>query len=296
MLNEMLVKETLEEYIKTKGDEEHLFGIEINGKEIEGDVKELIKMVDSGKYEIQEYEVKDLGTEWDDMEGKTVLKDGKMVKFDELSNEEQRDQLKRLKKDIMKSSLKYPIILTKTEEGFHVLDGNHRLSKAKILGKNKIKGYFIPQKDILKKFKDEGKRISENIGDVLKPKSFSQLYYEFMDSSRAEKVDSLMNIIPTIADGYTDFLELYLSKYPFEIWKEMGDNFYEDDRDSGTGRFISLNVEERKELKRDPKEYFLGNWPAEDTVEFFLTTIAEDGLSQIFTDLLKGAWINAKPR
>jgi hypothetical protein len=77
--------------------------------------------------------------------------DGKWKDHHQISDEE--FELFRLKEieAINKASLKYPIIVTTTNRGkiTEILDGNHRVTKASMLGKDNIKAYILPERDIV---------------------------------------------------------------------------------------------------------------------------------------------------
>jgi len=53
-------------------------------------------------------------------------------------------------KHIMKTHLKYPIIVTsnKNDKINAILDGHHRVKKAEILNKKTLKAYIIPEADL----------------------------------------------------------------------------------------------------------------------------------------------------
>ena len=153
-----LVCESLEEFKKGKG--KGMFGTKINGVDIEAKVWKLLDLAERGNYPIKEFSVEDLkkngGWEMEGTSGWTALNDkGEMVPFNELSKKRQQEVEKETKEDILKTDLSYPIIVSINKKGqpTAVLDGNHRLSKAILKGLKSMKGYALPEEDILKKFK-----------------------------------------------------------------------------------------------------------------------------------------------
>ena len=131
---------------------EGIFGATVDNTEIEGKVSDLIKFIKNNHFPVEEFDVKNLykTAGWHEMKNVTV--NGK--KYKDLSKEEKADFDEENKGAIMNANLKYPIIVTKNDKGkIDVLDGNHRVEKAYILKRDKIKGIVVPKEDIIKNFK-----------------------------------------------------------------------------------------------------------------------------------------------
>lgn len=78
---------------------------------------------------------------------------------------------------IIKSDLRYPIIITIINEKKFIIDGCHRLSKACLLKKKYIRGYFL-NKDILNKCLIYKKGYKNGFVDKLSLKDINKLYKE----------------------------------------------------------------------------------------------------------------------
>jgi disulfide oxidoreductase YuzD len=141
-----------------------IMGTSFKGKgKIEANVGELVKFIKNGKYPIKDYNVKELydlgfGKHISDPNYlKTVnifdKKTNKWVKFYDLPEEKQKAQIEIFKKRIMKSNLKYPLLVAEDDgKPGALVDGNHRLEKAYLTKQAMIKGYVIPWNDLYKKF------------------------------------------------------------------------------------------------------------------------------------------------
>ena len=137
------------------GWDKQTFGTKIQGKEIEALVSKLVDWVKENDYPIKEYDVKELyklgGCH--DLDTWYWTNNGKMVKITEFSKKEQKKKKEDVMKQVMDSNLKYPIIVSvKDGKVTNILDGNHRVEKAHILKKDKIKAYTVPEGDVLKNF------------------------------------------------------------------------------------------------------------------------------------------------
>ena len=89
---------------------------------------------------------------------------GEWKKESELSKEELKKFRDEQIEIINMSNLRYPIILTQNNRGriVGILDGNHRVKKAKQLGKDSVRAYIIPEKDILNLSKEELDKLKKN--------------------------------------------------------------------------------------------------------------------------------------
>ena len=150
---------TFEQFVNEKWDDKnHVFGMKLsNKKEITGIVIDLVNFAE--KYPIKEYSVDELYKlgGWHNYKDITVKNKStnKYVKLNDISKEEKEKEIEKINKEVMKSNLKYPIIVSeKDNKATNILDGNHRVEKAHILKHDKIKGYSIPEEDLLKKFKN----------------------------------------------------------------------------------------------------------------------------------------------
>ena len=88
----------------------------------------------------------------------------KWKKIKDLDKEESAKFKKEQLEIVMIANLKYPIVITKNDKGElkHIIDGNHRIKKAKILKKQTIKAYVIPEKDIESLTKEDLKELKKD--------------------------------------------------------------------------------------------------------------------------------------
>ena len=95
-----------------------------------------------------------------DEKGKVFIK-GKWKNEIELSDEEFEKYKQEQYNILMASDLRFPIILTKNKQNkfIGIIDGNHRLRKAILIKKKFIKGYILPEEDILKLSKSDLKKL-----------------------------------------------------------------------------------------------------------------------------------------
>jgi hypothetical protein len=137
---------------------EGTFGITIGKQNIEANIGELVKFAKNYDIEIIELDKLHKKGLWGgDKYKKTgmVKPEGsdKWVKYKDLTNKQKENFDEEVDTVIMKSNLKYPIIVSKSKRGkLTILDGNHRVEKSHKLGKDTIKARVIPEEDILKKF------------------------------------------------------------------------------------------------------------------------------------------------
>jgi hypothetical protein len=75
--------------------------------------------------------------------------DGKWKFDNELTDKERADFIEKQEIIIMKSDLRYPIVLAISDKGvYSIIDGNHRVTKAHNLKNKTIRAYVIPESDL----------------------------------------------------------------------------------------------------------------------------------------------------
>jgi hypothetical protein len=87
----------------------------------------------------------------------SLLIKGKWKKGNDITDEEWEKFKKEQYDIVMKSNLRYPIVVVvnKKDKVKAILDGNHRVKKAKLLDKESVKAYKIPEEDIKNLSKEE---------------------------------------------------------------------------------------------------------------------------------------------
>lgn len=154
-----LVCESLAEFKDGAGSGIFKFTDKDKGEDVEGKVWRLLDFAKD--YPIEVFSVKDLtktGAGWDMNNTSGMFfndEDGKDTAFVKLSKKRQDEVRDDVEKAIQKTDLSFPIIVSIDDKGkaSNVLDGNHRVSKAISNKRKTLKGYAIPEEDILKKFK-----------------------------------------------------------------------------------------------------------------------------------------------
>lgn len=153
---------TFEQYINEKYDQSPLegtCGVSIGKKKYIFYIKTLIKFCEDN-YDISNVKIddliklscfKDVDVENNKPDkNSSIIINNKWVKAKDVTDEEWKQFKKEQYDQLMKSNLKYPIIITvdNNDKIKAILDGNHRVKKAKILKKDIIKAYKIPENDI----------------------------------------------------------------------------------------------------------------------------------------------------
>ena len=94
-----------------------------------------------------DYEDKDGGLE--------VGFEGTIQKWRDMDRDTKQRYVDKENKQFMGTDLKYPVVLIKGDDGTLVaIDGNHRIKKSKILNKQNLKAYVVPEKDLKKYYKE----------------------------------------------------------------------------------------------------------------------------------------------
>lgn len=132
------------------------WGATVDGKEVDGSVIALVQY--ANEYPTKEIDLdeipKSLFDKDQEDEGEKTVKIGdKMVDFKDL-NDKQKEEFKLKEKIIIdKADLDYPIVLVQLRnKKYKILDGNHRVQKARNKKLKKIKAKVIPSDKLLKKF------------------------------------------------------------------------------------------------------------------------------------------------
>lgn len=107
-------------------------------------VEELNELV-INKYPIQRIPLSEITSEWDDLDSDVIS-----FSFKDYSTKQRIELIKKERERINRANLKYPIIVCKSNEGWVILDGNHRVSKAKGEQKSTIQSYVVPKEDLLR--------------------------------------------------------------------------------------------------------------------------------------------------
>jgi sulfur carrier protein ThiS len=132
------------------------------------DIKEIIDFAQKN-YKVENVKVNDLidrslfkdVQNLKPVQGMYVSHNGELVPESELPEEELKKQRQDSMYFVMESDLSYPIILIghDNDDGgrwqpykYTIVDGNHRVKKAKILDKEYIKAYIIPENDVIETF------------------------------------------------------------------------------------------------------------------------------------------------
>jgi len=129
----------------------NIAGFWIEEKKYEINIRDFVKYLTN--FPIAQIDVSMLShiKTWDDFENITIIKNGREIKFNELDKKNQDKHKKIIEKSIMKTNVKYPIIiLVNNEKIDSILDGNHRVQKAKILGIKSLPAYILNNNDIEK--------------------------------------------------------------------------------------------------------------------------------------------------
>lgn len=116
--------------------------VTIDDDEYSFTVEDLYKLISEKGYPIQRIPLSEISSEWDDLDSNIISPE-----FKDLSPKQRLDLIKRERERINRANLKYPIVLCKGDE-WVILDGNHRVSKAKNDGKSTIQSYIIPKEDL----------------------------------------------------------------------------------------------------------------------------------------------------
>lgn len=149
------------DYYKDHKPLEGMCGTTIKGVNYDFKVKDIIKFAKEN-YEVKDAKLSDvykvslfkkLYSKSPDKKASMEI-DGEWVEGDKMTDEQWKKFQEEQQEIVMKSNLKYPILLTVDKKGKikGVIDGNHRVLKAKILKHDFIKAYHIPEEDIVKNF------------------------------------------------------------------------------------------------------------------------------------------------
>jgi hypothetical protein len=166
-------KEFINENVKNHQPLKGLCGVRINNKNYDFNVKKIIEFAEKN-YKAERIKINDIYdiSLFKDIDSDDFLIDddtaevkikGKWKKIKDLDKETSEKFKKDQLEIVMMADLKYPIIITKNDkdEFKHIIDGNHRVKKAKILKKKTIKAYVIPEKDIEGLTKEELKELKK---------------------------------------------------------------------------------------------------------------------------------------
>jgi len=137
-MNIKLFKDFINEQIREKNPIKDKFSIQIKHLHLKGVVEDLIKFTDNYKIEkINLIDIK-LPIFIQDPDNQEVITIKPHTKLPD-----------NIKKDINKSSLKYPVLLV-VENGkiITILDGNHRILKSRNMGNKIIDAKLIPFEDL----------------------------------------------------------------------------------------------------------------------------------------------------
>jgi hypothetical protein len=128
------------------------------------------------------------------------------------------------------------------------------------------------------------------IQKILQPKSFFQIKKDLENISRGEKIKAIINYLISNEDGVVyDFLGFVTNEVEnndLDIWRIMAEKVIDNDKDQGTGRWVSLSAEDRKQLKKDPAEWFDEEWSDEEIVEEFLLAIPDENFHRIMLKIV----------
>jgi len=160
-----LVAESLKEYLINEDDRkplEGMCGVTIDGVNYDFKVKDIIKFAEdnykpkdtklSDVYKLSLF--KDLDSDRPNKKDRSIKIGGKWCSGDKMTDEQWKEFQREQKEIAIKANLKYPILLTVDKNGkiTGIIDGNHRVVKAKMLHHDLIEAYYIPEEDIVKSF------------------------------------------------------------------------------------------------------------------------------------------------
>ena len=123
----------------------------LKDKEYEISIRDLVSYLKN--FPIQQINISSLDhlKTWDDFENITVMKKGHWIKFNDLGSKNQDKHKKKIEKDVMKTDIRYPIIvIVNNGKVDAILDGNHRVQKAKLLGVKSLPAHILGNEDIEK--------------------------------------------------------------------------------------------------------------------------------------------------
>jgi hypothetical protein len=123
----------------------------IDKKMVDFNIAQLVNYLEGKKFPIKTILVIELSRfdTWDNFDNVTINKNGKYIKFNDLKKEDQEKHKKIIENSIMKTDLKYPIILLQNNNKIEaIIDGKHRTQKAKLTGVKTLPAYILSKEDL----------------------------------------------------------------------------------------------------------------------------------------------------